>query len=154
MGKFTSGILDTESGLDFQIPGVPPGAEGGTQEPWMKIKSAAPGDGRDSSQNHSFEAEASGQAVESLASIEQTRTVQREKTKRTILISVCFLFSTAALVAVFAPAGRERVALAVSGAMVILAAGIVGFRNIIFKAPAFTASTSNSRVDPKTSQVR
>ena len=99
----------------------------------------------DRGHDRGFEVSAIGaDAVEATARLTETRLVEHERTRRLLILGICFLFSIAALIAVFAPDGRERLAYVVSAVMVVLALGAIGARNFLLRVPGVQLDTRPS----------
>ena len=95
--------------------------------------------------SHDFRGSATGDAVETLAQV----LAEREKTKRLLIGAACLLFIIAALVAVFAPSGKEGLSYALSAVLVVIALGAIGAAQFKVRLPGINVEANNGRpIDP------
>jgi hypothetical protein len=88
-----------------------------------------------------FSANAVGhRAVEALHSL----SVEREKTKRLLIGAACLFFLIAAVVAVFAPPGKETLAYGLGAALVVMALGAIGMARFSARLPGVQIEASGS----------
>lgn len=81
--------------------------------------------------------------------LHRTYIVEQEKTKRLGLLVACALLIVGAAVVIFAPDGRDAVANWMGGALVVAAAGAVGFSRVHAKSPLFEVGAGTSHATPK-----
>lgn len=81
-----------------------------------------------------------GMAVEHLARLMG----EREKTRRLLIATACLFFVIAAAIVVFAPAGRENLAMILGAALVIFSLGAIGVARFSFKVPGVSVTAGNT----------
>lgn len=74
---------------------------------------------------------------------------EREKTRRLLIGAACVLFVVAAVVLVFAPAGKETASVILGVVLMIFAFGAAGTAAFKIKAPGIEVSTSHETVPEK-----
>jgi len=67
--------------------------------------------------------------------------VEREKTRRLLLLATVVLTVLSAVLAVFAPEGKETITYVIAGVLFILALGSIGASIFSFKLPGIEVST-------------
>jgi hypothetical protein len=75
--------------------------------------------------------------------------IQREKTKRLLIISVFLLIISASLIFTLAPSERENIAYIIGSALIILALGVLGASRVVLKAPGLSVEADNGDVNNK-----
>jgi hypothetical protein len=66
---------------------------------------------------------------------------EREKTKRMLIGAACLFFAIAALIVVFAPSGREKLAYILGAALLVMALGAIGAAQFRLKVPGVEVDT-------------
>ena len=87
-------------------------------------------------------------AVKQFLEYTTVRTRELEKTRRLLLGATVILVVLAAVISVFAPLGREKVAYAISVVLVVLALGSVGAARFQVKLPGGIDVGADRSLDP------
>ena len=99
-------------------------------------------------QEPNFRGAARGQyAVRRLFEYSTLRTHEAEKTRRLLLAATVALVILAAVVTVFAPAGRENLGYAIGAVLIVLALGAVGAAQFKFQLPGVDVQATRERLD-------
>lgn len=80
---------------------------------------------------------------------------EREKTKRLLIGAACLFLIVAALIVIFAPAGKENIAYFIGAALLIMALGAIGVTRFDINIPIFgKISTTDDKILIKNKRKR
>lgn len=82
------------------------------------------------------------EAVIQLGRYAHERLIEREKTKRTLILAVVLLFIVATFAMLYAPAGREQMGYIIGSVLLVLALGSIGASSFILKVPGVEIDTT------------